>query len=83
MNIVSSDCASLGADYMRQHSFRWFSHTFVWTRRMVGYYDFFVIADGRLWPVLTSCDVAGGALECMAACRNGVFRSEHRVYGKH
>lgn len=99
MNIVSSDYAALGADYIRQHSFRWLDRkssrtfVFVWTRRVVKYrpvyYDFFVIVDGCLWPVLTSLDVAGGALECMNACRNGVCSRwhgmplcGHRVSGK-
>lgn len=54
---------------------------FVWTRRAVPTYrpvtyDFFVVADGRLWPVWTDCDLVDGYAACMDACLENVFQGD-------
>ena len=53
---------------------------FVWMRRQPKYspvlHDFFVLADGRLWPVLTSVDLLDGYQACMRACLDGLFRDD-------
>lgn len=98
MNIVSSDCNALGADYIGQHCFhllvRGSSRTFtvVWTRRPVVlyrpvYYDFFVIVDGCLWPVLTALSPVSGVLELLNGGFDGLFGDdalscEDRVSGE-
>lgn len=59
-----------------EKSSRWF--VFVWTARQPEYrpkcFDFFVLAYGRLWPVLTSLDLFDGYRACMRACLDGLFR---------
>lgn len=52
---------------------------FVWTRRAVPtyrpvIYDFFVMADGRLWPVWSDGDLVDGYAACMDACLEDVLR---------
>lgn len=59
-----------------EKSSRWF--VFVWTARQPEYrpkcFDFFVLAYGRLWPVLTSLDLFDGYQACMRVCLDGLFR---------
>ena len=58
-----------------EESSRWF--VFVWSARpeyRPNCFDFFVLAYGRLWPVLTSFDLFDGYQACMRACLDGLFR---------
>lgn len=76
----------LSVDHIMQHHFSRFDRAssrvfvFVWTCRQPKYspvlHDFFVIADGRLWPVLTSIDLLDGYRACMRACFDGFFRDD-------
>ena len=51
---------------------------FVWACRRPKYcpvyYDFYVLVDGRLWPVLSSLDLLDGYQACMRACLDDLFR---------
>lgn len=52
---------------------------FVWVVRRVpvyrpALYDFFVVADGRLWPVVTALDLLDGYRQCMGDCLDGLLR---------
>ena len=40
------------------------------------YHDFYVLADGRLWPVLSSLDLLDGYQACMCACLDDLFRDD-------
>lgn len=49
---------------------------FVWTwkhpKYRPAYHEFFVLADGRLWLVLTEHDLLDGYLACKRACAVGL-----------
>lgn len=77
-------CGMLSVDYIMGHHFSRHDDgrefVFVWTCRQPKYcpvyHDFFVLADGRLWPVLTSLDLLDGYSACIRACLDGLFRDD-------
>lgn len=60
---------------------------FVWTleypKYCPAYHEFFVLADGRLWPVLTERDLLDGYRACMRACAGGLSLDESTCSGWH
>lgn len=53
---------------------------FVWfwkrPRYRLGYHEFFVLADGRLWPAITSHGLLDGYEACRRACACGLSLDE-------
>lgn len=53
---------------------------FAWTLKRPkyrpAYHEFFVLADGRLWPVLVERDLLDGYRMCMSACVKGLSLDE-------